>query len=71
MGRKAKNGKQLTANELTGIMSDTIRNLKNGTVNIDEANAISQATRTYCGVVKTQMQVCMFQKNNPCIDMGS
>ena len=65
MSRKAKSGKALSAKELVGIMSDTIRNVKNGTIDVEHANAISGATRTLCAVVKPQIAASKYIKENP------
>jgi len=65
MSRPASSGKLMNANELSGILSDSIRNIKNGTADIAEVTAISGAARTLCSVVKLQMDGFNFVKNNP------
>jgi hypothetical protein len=65
MSRKSTSKKTLQVDELLGILSDTIRNVNNKTVKVDEANAIAGSARTMCQIVKTQMQVRKFTKENP------
>ena len=64
MARKSTSGKALTADELVGIVSDTIRNVKNGTMKNSDANTIASSVRTICQVVKTQMQAAKYAQTN-------
>jgi len=62
MSKKSKSQKALSAGEMVGILSDSVRNLKNGTADIKEATAIAVSVRTICQVVNTQMKVAKFAK---------
>lgn len=70
MSRKATSKKAMAAKELVGILSDAIRNVNNGTMDIQQANAISGSVRTICTVVQTQMKAYAFAKENPLANAG-
>jgi hypothetical protein len=70
MSRKATSGKLMTADELVVVLSDVVRNLKNGTIERQDANSISSAAKTICHVAKTQMEIKKFQMDNPGTNQG-
>lgn len=57
MSRKATAGKTLTERDLLGILSDTIRNVNNNTLDTKQAREIFSGAKTMCMVVSTKLKV--------------
>lgn len=60
MSRKASAKKSLTEQELLGILSDTIRNVNNNTIDTKQAREIFSGARTMCQVVATRLKVMKY-----------
>lgn len=57
MARKAVSKKSLSEQELLGILSDTIRNVSNNTIETKQAREIFSGARSMCTVVQTKLKV--------------
>lgn len=64
MSRKTGSRKTMTETELLGILSDTIRNVNNGTIDTKQAREIYSGARAMCSVVNTKLKVLKHSKDS-------
>jgi hypothetical protein len=64
MSRKAITRKPLTEKDLLGILSDTIRNVNNNTLDTKQAREIFSGARAMCQVVSTKLKVMKYSQDS-------